>query len=352
LIIHRLILKIMFKEFILEKIVVESTIIKSFYFRRLDNKTLDNYSPGQYAIIRIKVKGSEEEIIRNYTISDTPGTEYYRLTIKRESHGRASRYFHDVLHVGDTIEISKPSGDFYLTKNSLKPVVLISGGVGITPMLSMLEYITINELTRKIFFLHANLNKSVQAMFSRLRELNRRNKNLYLSIHHSEPDNDEQINIDYDYEGFITKKHLESALPKIEMDYFLCGPVVFMEIMFQYLKELGVNEKNIKYEFFGEGKKLGNKPVFVNTNTKNHRVKFTKSNKETNWDDNQLSILDLAESAGLTPEFSCRMGTCSTCETTLHKGDIEYDPEPFMEIPEGRVLICCSKPKSNIEIEL
>lgn len=342
----------MFREFILNRIVKESSIIKSFYFKSLDNKALANYLPGQYAIFRIKVKGSDEKFIRNYTISDAPGKDYYRFTIKRENHGKASKYFHDVLSVGDTIEISNPSGDFHLTKNSSKPVVLISGGVGITPMLSMLEYMTANEPSRKIFFFHASLNKSVQAMFSRLKDLNNDNENLHLSIHHSEPDNDEQINIDYDYEGFITKKYLESALPKTEMEYYLCGPLVFMEIMFQFLTDLGVEEEKIKYEFFGEGKKLSNKPVFVDSNTNNFKVKFTKSNKEVYWDDNQSSILELAESAGITPEFSCRMGTCSTCESSLLNGDVTYDPEPFMETPEGSVLICCSKPTSDIEIEL
>lgn len=342
----------MFKEFVLEKIEIESSIIKSFYFKRLDNKPLDNYLPGQHVIIRIKIKGSDEEIIRNYTLSDAPGKDYYRLTIKRENHGKASKYFHDVLKVGDTLEISNPSGDFYLTENSLKPVVLISGGVGITPMLSMLEYMTTNEPFRKVSFLHISQNKSVQVMFNRLKELNKNNKNLYLSIHHSKPDNDEQIHNDYDYEGYITKKHLESILPISEMDYYLCGPTGFMERMFQFLIELGVKEDNIKYEFFGAGKKLGEQHVFVDSDTNNFRVNFTKSNKEVNWDNKHASILDLAESVGLNPEFSCRMGTCSTCESTLLSGDIEYDPEPFMEIPEGRVLVCCSQPKSNIEIEL
>lgn len=342
----------MFKEFFIYKIVKESSIIKSFYFKRLDNGPLDNYFPGQHALIRININGSDKKIIRNYTISDSPNKDYYRFTIKREEHGVVSQYFHDVLKVGDKIDISKPNGDFYLSAGSNNPVVLISGGVGITPMLSMVEYMLTQTPSRKIFFLHASQNKSVQAMLDSLKELDENNKNFYLSIHHSNPESDELLNIDYTHNGYITKSYLEATLPKTDLDYYLCGPLPFMEIVFQSLTEIGVNPKNISYEFFGGAKKLGELPALTDSNSSKFKVKFKKSDKVIIWEDTQASILDLAESAGLSPEFNCRMGTCSTCESTLLKGNVEYDPEPFMEIPEGRVLICCSKPTSDIEIEL
>ena len=189
-------------------------------------------------------------------------------------------------------------------------------------------------------------------MSGRLKELKDNNQNLYLSVHHSNPNSDEILNVDSDYEGHITKEYLMSVFPKVEMDYFLCGPEGFMEVMFQLLMELGVREESIYYEFFGGGQKLGTEPVFVDSQSKGFKVNFTKSNKEVIWNQSIPSILELAESVGLMPESSCRMGTCSTCESTLIKGNVEYDPEPFMEIPEGRLLICCSQPKSDIEIEL
>lgn len=342
----------MFRDFIIDRIVRESSTIKSFYYKLSDNKPVENYVPGQFITLRVKPSEAEKELIRNYTLSDGPGKGYFRTTIKREEHGKVSRYLHDQLQEGDTIEISKPSGEFNLTINSLKPVVLLSGGVGITPMLSMLEFIMEHQPDRKVYFLHSSLNKAVQPMFTWLRDLDKKHNNLYLSIHHSNPDIDEKAGTDYDYAGFISKDHLKSVLPNAEMDYFLCGPVGFMETMYNYLLGLGVSKENIYYEFFREGKRFGAKPVFEDSNSNNFKVKFTKSNKEISWDSSLQSILELAESAGLTPESSCRMGTCATCESTLLKGTIEYDPEPFIETPEGRILICSSKPVSDLEIEL
>lgn len=342
----------MFRDFIIHRIVRESSTIKSFYLKRADNEPVEHYLPGQFITLRVKPLVAEKDLVRNYTLSDTAGKGYFRITTKREEHGKVSRYLHDQLGEGDSIEISKPSGDFNLTVGSAKPVVLLSGGVGITPMLSMLEFIVENEGHRIVYFLHSSLNKSVQPMFYRLKELDARFKNLHLSIHHSNPTNDELPQIDYDHAGFISKEYLQSAIPTVDMDYFLCGPTGFMETMYQYLSELGVSEENIYYEFFGEGKKLGNTLEFVDSQLNNFKVNFTISNREVHWENNQSSILELAESAGLTPEFSCRMGTCSTCESTLSKGTIQYDPEPFLEPDDGRILLCCSKPVSDLEIAI
>ncbi len=342
----------LFRKFIVDNIVTESSTIKSFYLRRSDGEPVENYLPGQFITLRVKPDDTDGELVRNYTLSDSPGKTYFRLTIKREERGQVSRYFHDVLAAGDCIEVSKPIGNFHLSGNSAKPVVLLSGGVGITPMLSILEYILAHEPARRVFFLHASRNKAVQPMLPRLRELVSRQGNVYLSIHHSQPAPDEQPGIDYDYAGLITKEHLQSVLPAIPIDYFLCGSGKFIETLYQYLQELGISEESIRYEFFGEAKALGSKRVQVDLNTNHFKVTFTKSGKDVSWDSSQPSLLDLAESVGLAPEFSCRMGTCSTCESTLLTGTVLYDPEPFMEIPVGKLLLCCSTPVSDVEIDL
>jgi ferredoxin-NADP reductase len=342
----------MFRNFYVEKIVQESATIKSFYLKRTDNKALDNYLPGQFVTIKIKENSNVNEQIRNYTISDSPGKGYFRLTIKREENGNVSKYFHDTLKIGDIVAVSKPSGNFYLQPNNSNTAFFLSGGVGITPMLCMLEYIAENEQAKKVFFLHSSLNKKVQPMLTRLKELKSKNSNLYLSVHHSNPSSEEKLKVDYDYEGVISKEYLQNILPETETDFFLCGPTPFMAAMYSYLLELGVNEKNINYEFFGDGKKFDSKKSIEEINLTDYKVHFTKSGIVTYWDSNSNSILDLAEANGLSPSFSCRMGTCSTCESKLKSGNIEYDPEPFMEAEEGNIFICCSKPTSNIEIEL
>ncbi len=342
----------MYKEFIIDQIVQESTIIKSFYLRRADDRPLDSYLPGQFVTLRVRPDNTTQEYSRNYTLSDCPGKEYFRLTIKREEQGIVSKYMHDVLQAGDQIDLSKPHGDFHLSINHSRPAVLISGGVGITPMLSMLEYITAYEPDRRVLFIHASRNKAVQPMLARLRELTVMYKNLYLSVHHSEPTSDEREFIDYDFTGFISRTYLASVLPEVEMDYYLCGPLGFMETMYQYLRELGVDEKSIRYEFFGKGKRLSVSATKADSNSGSFTVKFNQSDVEIDWNDTQPSLLDLAESVGLTPAFSCRMGTCSSCESILQKGAVKYDPEPFVEAPAGKVLICCSQPVSDVVLEL
>lgn len=346
----------MFRNFIITKITTESTAIKSFYLKRADDAPLEDYFPGQFISVRVKPNGVDNGLIRNYTLSDSPKKNYFRLTIKRESNGIVSKHFHDVIKTGDVIELSKPTGNFYLSINNPKPAVLLSGGVGITPMLSMLEHITENEPDKKVFFLHSSTNKDVQPMLRRLKELKLKHRNIFLSIHHTKPKNDEVPRIDYDYAGAITKEHLKKLLPGTEPDFYLCGPVNFMETMFKYLLELGINEDSINYEFFGEGKNLGNQKQIeklgTKIDTKNFKIHFTKSLVEADWDSKNANILELAESVGISPQYSCRMGTCSTCETTLLKGSVEYDPEPFMENPAGKIFICCAKPTSDIELEL
>lgn len=342
----------MFRDFIITRIVVESTTIKSFYFKPNDIELLEGYLPGQFIAVRVKpVKGGKEQI-RNYTLSDSPGKDYYRITIKREEHGIVSKYFHDELNEGDKIEVSKPAGNFHLIPGSSNPVVFLSGGVGITPMLSMLEFITENEADKEIFFLHSSLNKDVQPMLYRLQEIESKNKNVYLSIHHTNPASDEIQGTDYHYEGVISKKILSLVLPQNKAEYYLCGPTMFMEAMYHYLIEIGIKEDRINYEYFGEGKRLGSQPLNQKPSANSFKVKFTKSDVEANWNETNQSILEFAEANGLSPVFSCRMGTCSSCESRLLKGNIEYEPEPFMDPAKGKIFICCAKPTSDVEIEL
>jgi len=342
----------MYHNYFISKIVSESATIKSFYLKPKDKDTVEKYLPGQFITIRVQPNVAEKGQIRNYTISDRPGKDYLRLTIKREENGIVSKHFHDVLKIGDVVEISNPTGNFYLNSRNSNEVVLLSGGVGITPMLSMLEYIAVNEPTKKVLFLHSSLNKAVQPMLPRLKELTTLHNNFDLSIHHSNPMADEVPKIDYDYEGMISKEYLELAIPKTKTDIYLCGPTAFMEAMYKHLTDLGIKEENIKYEFFGEAKKLGSKQTAIEPVINRYKVRFSKAGIETYWKESNLSILELAEEKGLNPHFSCRMGTCSTCESVLLSGDIEYEPEPFMEAEEGKIFICCSKPVSDLIVDI
>jgi len=342
-----------FSNFIVDSIVQESSTIRSFYLKREDKKPLVDYLPGQFITIQVLLEGFEKPVLRNYTLSDRPGRSYYKITVKKEENGLVSKFLHERIGQGDLIKVSQPSGDFYLDQESSRPMIMLSGGVGITPMLSMLEHLVFTNADKKIYFIHSSMNKGVQPMAERLSEIKNHHSNITVNIHHSNPLHNEQKGVDFDNEGMISLDYLKETIPNPSMcTYYLCGPNPFMHAMYNYLIELGVAESNIKYEFFKDAKKLGKSLDVHKSEQDSYKIEFAKGGKTIEWTNEYNSILELAESVDIFPDNSCRMGTCLTCESRLLNGEITYDPEPFMEIPEGRVLICCSKPKSDIEIEL
>lgn len=244
----------MFSDFIVEKVVEESSNIKSFYLKPKDDVPLKYFKPGQYVAIRLNLPDHSKPIIRNYSFSDQPGLDYYRITIKIEEDGLVSKLLYNSLKKGDFLELSIPLGKFHLNDEESVPLVLISGGVGITPMLSMLEYVLHQQTKRDVYFIHSSRNKSVQAMHPRLKELHQENDHLSVSIFHSQPLEEEIEGVDYDEKGKITKAFIQSTLSSDPACYFLCGSLPFMQSMFNFLVENGANPASIKYEFFGVGR--------------------------------------------------------------------------------------------------
>lgn len=338
----------MFQEYTLVRTVDESINIKSFYLKPAMDEPIPAYLAGQFVNVKVRIPGHDQEVVRSYTLSDSPHKEYLRLTIKRERGGKMSGYWHDAAAVGDKVLLSKPMGNFYLT-NQDNPLVLISGGVGITPMLSMIEYLALYQPDREVYFIHSSTNKEVQPMLKRLLQLRDVNTSFHLSIFHTAPMTGERANVDYDFRGRITKSHLP-VYPTA--DYFVCGPVGFMEAMFASLKEIGMQEGKMHLEFFGTERKFETRKSYIDLKSTSFNITLLKSSQRLVWKEGMGSLLELIESAGLNPDSQCRMGTCSTCETKLTTGTYEYYPEPFVETGEGNILICCARPTSDIEIEL
>ena len=161
----------MFSDFIVEKVVQESSNIKSFYLKPKDDVPLKHFKPGQYVAIRLTLPDQTKPILRNYSFSDQPGLDYYRITIKIEEDGLVSKLLYNSIKKGDLLELSIPMGKFHLNDEERAPLVLISGGVGITPMLSILEYVMHQQTKGEVYFIHSSRNKSVQMMHPRLKEL-------------------------------------------------------------------------------------------------------------------------------------------------------------------------------------
>lgn len=244
-----------FKEFEVADKVEESSLITSFYLKPKDGVQLPAFEPGQYITIKLHIPGEKNIVNRQYSLSAAPNSDYYRISVKREAdnqpEGKASNYLHDHVNKGDIVELSAPAGDFYLDVNNDAPVVLMSGGVGITPMMSMLETLAANNSSREIVFIHAARNEEAHAFKEHTKQLvnELENARSYVAYAEKKP---ETI---CDVEGHISADFLKETVPANAVCY-VCGPVPFMGEVVGHLSANGIPEEQIKFEFFGPAVQL------------------------------------------------------------------------------------------------
>ncbi|MBD8006659.1 NO-inducible flavohemoprotein [Bacillus norwichensis] len=240
-----------FKELEVVDKVKESDVITSFYFKTMDDQPLPVYEPGQYITVRVNIPGEKYALNRQYSLSCAPDNKYYRISVKREidfePNGKVSNYLHDYLNVGDTIEVSAPAGDFTLNMDETAPVALISGGVGLTPLMSMFETLVKNDSDRKVTFIHSSRHEGLHAFNKETREL--AGKLQHGSYYYGYQDPVEKDG-KHDFTGYITKEFLVNKISTDTICY-VCGPVAFLKNVVGMLSDLGVAQENIRYEFFG-----------------------------------------------------------------------------------------------------
>ncbi|MDQ0971967.1 nitric oxide dioxygenase [Neobacillus niacini] len=244
-----------FRSFIVDRKVKESDVITSFYLKPEDNKEIAHFLPGQYISIKLEIQGEEFTHIRQYSLSDTPGKDYYRISVKREAgtaypDGMVSNYLHDTVTEGEILKVSAPAGDFVLDTEKNTPVVLLSGGVGLTPMLSMLKTVVEVQPERNVTFIHAAANGNVHALRGEVDSLSALD-NVNSFFFYDSPTEEDRQNNSFDVEGYVTQDWLVNNIPTLDADFYFCGPVPFMKSINNSLKNLGVAEERIHYEFFG-----------------------------------------------------------------------------------------------------
>ncbi|MEW8986326.1 MAG: NO-inducible flavohemoprotein [Bacillus sp. (in: firmicutes)] len=244
-----------FRNFVVDKIVKESDVITSFYLKSEDAKGIASFLPGQYISLKMEIPGEEYTHIRQYSLSDAPLRDYYRISVKREAgtanpDGKVSNYLHDQINVGDILKVSAPAGDFVLDTNNDAPVVLLSGGVGLTPMMSMLKSIAEAQPDRQVTFIHACENGNVHALREEVEALSAR-ENVTSFVFYAAPTEDDCQNKRFDEEGYVTQEWLKENVTINAADFYFCGPIPFMKGINQSLKALGVSEDQIHFEFFG-----------------------------------------------------------------------------------------------------
>ena len=359
-----------FRDFVVDRKEPESETITSFYLVPDDAAALPEFEPGQFLTFQLDIPGQKKPVIRTYSLSDSPNPEYYRVSIKREPAppdqpdvppGLSSNYFHDRVEVGTKLRVGAPRGKFHLDQGSERPIVLLSGGVGLTPMVSMMNAIVRSGSRRPVWFVHGVRNGREHAVGGHIRRTAEENANIHVHIRYSAADLNDVEGHDYDSRGRVDIPLLKQLLPFDDYDFYLCGPPPFMKSLYCGLLSLSVPEARIHYEFFGPGSILQDvaepasqreMPPAEAELVGGIQVAFARSGLTVGWDPGCDSILDLAERQGLSPDYSCRSGICHTCISEIVEGEVEYLEEPLDDPGPGQILICCARPKTSLVIEI
>ena len=349
-----------FRELAVTSITQESESVISIRVDDPDGTPLPPAQPGQYLTLRIHPTDADRSLLRNYSLSGPPGADYYRFTVKREENGSASGYLHTRLRVGDHLEIAAPRGTFILSQDDA-PVLLISAGIGATPVLAMLQALAAAHSERDIWWLHGARSSHDHSFAAEARALVGSLPNVHTHVWYSQPRSDDHEGRDFDSVGRLSAALMaELDLPH-DADAYLCGPVPFMDEISAGLAAIGLNASRIHSEVFGPAP--GITPGIAPASTRTPHapagrpgtgptIEFARSNLAIPWSDDYASVLELAEACDVPVRWSCRTGVCHTCETTLIAGTMDYDPEPVEPPADGSALICCSKPHDDLVLDL
>ncbi|MEL6381082.1 MAG: 2Fe-2S iron-sulfur cluster-binding protein [Cyanobacteria bacterium J06626_18] len=351
------------RDFVVARKVPESKEITSFYLKPRDGKPIPDFMPGQFLTIQLNIPEQSRPVIRTYSLSDYgKGADYYRLSIKREGSpkdkdvppGVASNFMHDKIEEGAVIPAKPPAGKFYLDVQSDRPAVLISNGVGITPMISMAKAAIATNPKRAIWFLHGARDGSFHAFRESVLAIAPDNPNFTVHYRYSRPrPQDEGA---YHSTGYVDTELVKSLIaPELQKrygstdtDYFLCGSPSFMDSLRSGLSDWGVSGGKVRFESFAKPPaKATAAAATVNGAVETAEVVFAQSGKTATWTANDGTLLEFAEDQGLTPDYSCRAGICLTCMCRLQEGEVAYDEPPTGTPDEGSVLICVSKPRTS-----
>ncbi len=350
--------------------VRESSVITSFYLEPADAAGWLPFEAGQFLVLRIPEDGPRRAVPRSYSVSSSPlHTGRYRITIKREAapaadlpNGIGSCWLHDRIGIGDTITASGPRGEFVLDRQSPRPVVLLSGGVGLTPMVSMLHALAA-EPQRLVQFIHACDNGDVHALRGEVLATAASRTGISTHFCYRFPTDVDRTQRRHQSEGVITDDLLTRLLAAVDHDIYMCGPPPFMKAVYGLLRARGIPKERIAYEFFGPATVLeadvtatepiaAPSPAQAKPPPSDVTVSLRRSSRTLTWDPKAHSLLDHLEAQGLRPDFSCRTGLCATCKTRLVSGEVTYFEDPLDPVEPGHVLICCSRPNGPIVLDL
>ncbi len=336
----------------------ESADVRSFVLESAEGAPLPSALAGQFLVFKLQLDPQGAPTLRSYSMSGPPGTGTYRVSVKR-AEGPGSRFFYDRVHVGDMLQVSAPRGSFTLPEGD-SPVVLLSAGIGATPVLSML-YSLVSNAKREVWWCYGARNGNEHPFAAEARKLLTDLPNSRSFIVYSQPGEGDQQGRNYDAHGHLTLSSLEELhLPKTA-DFYLCGPPAFLTELTASLQSWGIPYARIHSETFGTESAVTPGIAAAAPKTPHvpagspgtgPEISFTRSGLSVPWDPRFQSLLEFAEACDIPVRWACRSGVCHTCESGLIDGEVQYNPEPLDMPADGNVLICCSTPVSAMELDL
>jgi ferredoxin-NADP reductase/ferredoxin len=316
--------------------------------------------PGQYLVLRLRPAASMPGFMRNYSISSAPDAGTYRISVKQEANGKGSTFLDTQVKSGDLLEVSAPRGSFTLQPGE-GPVVLLSAGIGATPVLAMLHALAASRSTREAWWLHGAQNAAEHSFAHEVRDLVASLPRARSFVAYSNPAAGDRLGGDYDAPGRLSLDVLQKLGVPSAADFYLCGPPGFLRSFTRDLASWGVANARVHREIFGPEDSvtpgIAKAPVQpphppAGAAGSGPAVSFARSGLDVPWSSAYQNLLEFAEACAVPVKWSCRTGVCHTCECALIGGSVRYDPEPLEPPAQGNVLICCARPETEVDLDL
>jgi ferredoxin-NADP reductase/MOSC domain-containing protein YiiM len=348
-----------FRQMRVAKIHKESDSVTSIILNPIDGQPLAVFQAGQFVVLRLHLEPDKPPVLRSYSLSDLPVADHFRISVKSELNGIGSSFLCNRTQLGDVLDVSAPRGSFTL-RPSQNPVVLLSAGVGATPVMSMLHALAAEKSQQEIWWIYGARNRVDHPFAEESRSLLKQLSRGREYIVYSRPAASDQVGADFDAPGHIDTALLEKIGVSQSSDFYLCGPTSFLQNMRDGLRSWGVLAENVHTEIFGTLEAIT--PGMAQVVHTPHlpegsagsgpQVSFARSGITAAWDPKFASLLELAEACDIPVRWSCRTGVCHTCMTGLIGGSIIYNPEPLERPAAGNVLVCCSQPDAAVTLDL
>lgn len=338
----------------------ECDAVISIRLEDADGARLPAPRPGQYLTLRIHLGEGQRPVLRNYSLSGPPDAGSYRITVKREPAGVGSGHLHASVAVGDRLDVAAARGTFTLDATPA-PVLLISAGIGATPVLAMLHALVRDRAQREVWWLHTARSGRDHPFAAEARTLLASLPNTRAHVSYSRPGPNDLEGRDFDRAGRLTASVLAELEPPRDAEAYVCGPAPFMEDISAALVAIGVDASCIHTETFGPAPGLTPgiaTPAARRPHLPTGRpgdgpmIEFARSDIAVPWSSDYGSLLELAEACDVPVRWSCRTGVCHTCEATLIAGGVGYSPDPVEAAADGSALICCSHPRGDVVLDL